>query len=503
MGIFFYIYLIDNTDEGYRIAEQIVGKNGGKIVIIEDESNLLNLVASGNNQTHKKPRFSIVYPEKISFDKWHWVFFWMYNQEFSEYMKSKINRLLQEFNDLDYEKLSVNVPCLVPLGSPVKIEINSKNLEITPKKIEFEWSEDLHEFHFRIKTKQSIEKNENLILLDDADFNIGIFVNNLPVQNVSVLVTISEDSSTLGSITDFNWVEKIFASYSELDNDIVEDFKEKYKVLGISMFTGAIQFRNPIVRGQELPALFDIIESSDMFQLFWSSSAQQCADVKREWEKAIELIREKKKRKSFFKAVYWEEPLPPLPLEIASMEFHKLQNFKFESKIREDLMKAIESQSSKPITINNNNTNTAIAETKSIEDTFNIDQSNTINPNTFIAKDHAKQQVNISDSPQVLFSQSDSLQKSPVLFDQQATQELFEKLRQFIRYNPKLDDQGQKEALQKVKMLIDLSKEEKEADTQNKVINIVSILREIISEGSSFEAGLKLLAKIVELFEKN
>jgi hypothetical protein len=190
-----------------------------------------------------------------------------------------------------------------------------------------------------------------------------------------VLVTISEDSSTLGSITDFNWVEKIFASYSELDNDIVEDFKEKYKVLGISMFTGAIQFRNPIVRGQELPALFDIIESSDMFQLFWSSSAQQCADVKREWEKAIELIREKKKRKSFFKAVYWEEPLPPLPLEIASMEFHKLQNFKFESKIREDLMKAIESQSSKPITINNNNTNTAIAETKSIEDTFNIDQS--------------------------------------------------------------------------------------------------------------------------------
>jgi hypothetical protein len=89
------------------------------------------------------------------------------------------------------------------------------------------------------------------------------------------------------------------------------------------------------------------------------------------------------------------------------------------------------------------------------------------------------------------------------LFDQQATQELFEKLRQFIRYNPKLDDQGQKEALQKVKMLIDLSKEEKEADTQNKVINIVSILREIISEGSSFEAGLKLLAKIVELFEKN
>jgi hypothetical protein len=283
----------------------------------------------------------------------------------------------------------------------------------------------------------------------------------------------------------------------------VEDFKEKYKVLGISMFTGAIQFRNPIVRGQELPALFDIIESSDMFQLFWSSSAQQCADVKREWEKAIELIREKKKRKSFFKAVYWEEPLPPLPLEIASMEFHKLQNFKFESKIREDLMKAIESQSSKPITINNNNTNTAIAETKSIEDTFNIDQSNTINPNTFIAKDHAKQQVNISDSPQVLFSQSDSLQKSPVLFDQQAIQELFEKLRQFIRYNPKLDDQGQKEALQKVKMLIDLSKEEKEADTQNKVINIVSILREIISEGSSFEAGLKLLAKIVELFEKN
>jgi hypothetical protein len=328
-------------------------------------------------------------------------------------------------------------------------------------------------------------------------------------------------------------VETIFASYSEVDYEVVEDFKEKYEVIGISMFTQAISFRNAGVRGQALQELFGIIESSDIFQLFWSSSAQQCEGVKRETAKAIELIQNGKKP-DFFRGVYWEEQFPELPAEMVGMPFSKLPWLRDHRKEKADLMKAIEREAARPIA---NITNTAIAESKSASDSFNIDQSHTVNPSTAIAKNRAKQQVNTSSirpEPQFMLdqtvnqellekeskfasdsfniAQNNAVTPSTAIAKDQAKQQvnissvtsepqckpeqilvqnLLEKLRQFIRFNPNLSDDQRQNGLEQWKTLVDISKKPIDSDIQNMAINnAFTILRNIIYSGSSVDAGV-------------
>jgi von Willebrand factor type A domain len=627
MNVFLYIYLISNTDEGYAIASRLVGKDGGRIEIIECESNLLE-VGRVNNQTQQavenqftaayqihanslsenkerakeRPKFSIVYPETISFDGWHSLFFWIYNQEFSDQIKRKINkltkrkinRLFQGFNDRDYESLSLKIPTLVPEGSLVKVSFSSEKLKVNPESLEFEWLENLYEFSFRIK---NISPVSNDLLPYDADLNIRVSINNLIVLNLPLILTVNKESSAFNSVADSNCLESVFAAYSESDKDIVEDFQEKYKALGISMFTKSIHCRDPRVRGEALQKLFSIIESSDVFQLFWSNSARQCSDVGREWEMALNLIKTKRKHSSFFKGVYWENPIPLLPFEIANMEFHRLHITTCGDKEREEkLMKIIELQSSRPIA---NITNTAIVESKSVSDTFNIDQSCAVSPTTSIAKDDANQQINISSSidqsravspatsiakgdanqqinisssidqsravspatsiakgdanqqinisssidqgravspatsiakddanqqinisssidqsravsPATSIAKDDANQQinissSPkllLLFEKQGVQELFETMRQFFVYNPRFDEQQKEKALHQLRILIDLSKKEKSLATYSKATSVFSTLRDILPEGSSIDAGLRVLNEIVELFDE-
>jgi hypothetical protein len=575
-GVFIYLYLIDNTDEGYENALEIIGNEGGRIEVIENGMTLLNVgeqnnlveqhiatnLAGAENKykTEKKqieektkhlgrPKFSVVYPEIISYDKWHSLYFFMYNQEILQLVKRKINKLtkITKISGWDYDKHSSIFSSVIPEGSLVEISWFSEEVKVNPEKISFNWFEDFQEFNFRIKCQESKEINEkrNQGLLDYVYLRIDISVNTLPVIfPITLAIAIGNTQNSKRSTIDLGLVETIFASYSEVDYEVVEDFKEKYEVIGISMFTQAISFRNAGVRGQALQELFGIIESSDIFQLFWSSSAQQCEGVKRETAKAIELIQNGKKP-DFFRGVYWEEQFPELPAEMVGMPFSKLPWLRDHRKEKADLMKAIEREAARPIA---NITNTAIAESKSASDSFNIDQSHTVNPSTAIAKNRAKQQVNTSSirpEPQFMLDQTvnqELLEKeskfasdsfniaqnnavtpstaiakdqakqqvniSSVTSEPQCTpqqilvQNLLEKLRQFIKFNPNLSDNQRQKGLEHWKTLVDISKKPIDSDIQDISINkVFTSLRKIIYSGYSVEAGLELINEIATLFD--
>jgi len=508
-GVFLYLYLLNNTNEAYNIASQIIGDNGGRIKIIEDGRDFSETVANyGNSRIIpdsrvdyygkvnsvgslplvERTKFSIVYPEQISNNKWHSLYFFMYSQNLSEIVKIKINKLTKGIKDSsgsDYESISLKLLNLIPEGSLVEVSFFSEAVQVNPEKISFKWFEDLHEFHFRIKCQAS---EENLNLVDDVELRIDISVNALPVNSIPLVIAIGDTQNSKISTIDLGLVETIFASYSEEDYEVVEDFKEKYEVIGISMFTQAISYRNAEVRGKKLQKLFRIIESSDIFQLFWSSSAQQCEGVKIEMEKAIELIQDGKKH-NFFRGVYWEEQFPELPPGMVGMPFSKLPRLRAHRKEKANLEKAIEREAARPIA---NITTTAIAESTSAPDSFHIDQRHAVHPSTAIAKDQAKQQVNIS-------SVTSEPQCTP---EQILVQNLLEKLRQFIKFNPNLSDDLKKKGLEQREILVDISKKPIDSDIQNLAINkAFTILKDIIYSGSSVDAGLKLITEIATLFD--
>ncbi|NQE35553.1 hypothetical protein E5S67_03288 [Microcoleus sp. IPMA8] len=374
----------------------------------------------------ERPKFSVVYPENISYDKWHSLYFFMYSQELSKIVKTKINKLTKITKikrGWDYEKHSSIFSSVIPEGSLVEISWFSEEVKVNPEKISFNWFEDFQEFNFRIKYQKSKEINEkiNLGLLDYVYLHIDISVNTLPVIfPITLAIGIGNTQDSKISTIDLGLIETIFASYSEADDEVVEDFKEKYEAIGISMFTEAIPYRNPGVRDQalQMQELFGIIESSDIFQLFWSSSAQQCEGVKRETAKAIELIQDGKKP-NFFRGVYWEEQFPELPAEMVGMPFSKLPRLRAYRKEKAGLVNAIEREAARPIAI----TTTAIAESRSDSDSFDINQSHAVTPSAAIAKDQATQQFNLS-------SVTSEPQCTP---EQILVQNLLRKLQQFIK----------------------------------------------------------------------
>ena len=69
-------------------------------------------------------------------------------------------------------------------------------------------------------------------------------------------------------------------------------------------------------------ALFERIDTSDLFQLFWSDHARQSDFVAIEWKHALQARQVKGGR--FIRPVYWHEPIPAVPEELAEINFRKI-----------------------------------------------------------------------------------------------------------------------------------------------------------------------------------
>ena len=63
-----------------------------------------------------------------------------------------------------------------------------------------------------------------------------------------------------------------------------------------------------------------MIDQADIFQLCWSQSAKKSPYVEREWRRAL-----MRNRESFVRPLYWEDPMPPPPAELASLHFARYE----------------------------------------------------------------------------------------------------------------------------------------------------------------------------------
>jgi len=97
---------------------------------------------------------------------------------------------------------------------------------------------------------------------------------------------------------------RIFVSYSHQDYPIVEAVKE-YNLTGDEYLIDRLSLR-PGERWEQ--RLAQLINQSDIFQLFWSRNAMTSSHVRLEWEHALSLA-----RPGFICPVYWEDPRPTDP----------------------------------------------------------------------------------------------------------------------------------------------------------------------------------------------
>ena len=108
--------------------------------------------------------------------------------------------------------------------------------------------------------------------------------------------------------------QRIFASYAREDTAVVESLASIIRATGL----GELLWDLKILRAGDrwATALTTEIDISDSFQLFWSVHAKASKNVKAEWKYALGLRRE-----GFIRPVYWKEPLPRPPKELADLHF--------------------------------------------------------------------------------------------------------------------------------------------------------------------------------------
>ena len=69
------------------------------------------------------------------------------------------------------------------------------------------------------------------------------------------------------------------------------------------------------------PALLQMIEMADIFQLCWSKAAKDSRYVTREWRHALG----QKRSDPFIRPTYWEKPMPDAPSELGHLHFSLLE----------------------------------------------------------------------------------------------------------------------------------------------------------------------------------
>ena len=108
----------------------------------------------------------------------------------------------------------------------------------------------------------------------------------------------------------------IFASYSHADTAIVQAVETAYKALGMDYLRDVVTLKSGQNWSDEL---LRMIDSADIFQLFWSSTASQSAYVEQEWRHALGLVG--RKGPAFIRPVYWEATVPAVPPALSSLHF--------------------------------------------------------------------------------------------------------------------------------------------------------------------------------------
>jgi len=112
---------------------------------------------------------------------------------------------------------------------------------------------------------------------------------------------------------------KIFICYAFADASIANAIAQIVRAIGLV----PLQDLTDLHAGDSWQARVQrLIEEADLFMLLWSSNMAHSRFAEAEWRHALSLGRE-----HFIRPVYYEEPLPPPPRELAHIHFARMTGF--------------------------------------------------------------------------------------------------------------------------------------------------------------------------------
>ncbi len=151
-----------------------------------------------------------------------------------------------------------------------------------------------------------------------AVFQGPLILGEIPIH-IRLLAESQSESNDLSAERQINRFDPVFASYSHHDFPVMEYFRRVRQAVGQTMLVDIYDLR---AGDHWADRLLEMIDQSAAFQLFWSKYSAESDYCRQEWEHALSYA---DSRPRFIQPVWWAEPMPSPPPELAGIHFQRVE----------------------------------------------------------------------------------------------------------------------------------------------------------------------------------
>jgi len=261
----------------------------------------------------ERPALTAAYPEAVVPGAWYQMELFLYLRKYQDIVDREIQKL-EQVQGSGYESVKAYLSNTIPEGTKIRISVSSEDFDISLDEISINWFEPYYRYPFRIRLRRELGPE------DEANINIQVSADDLLLGELIVSTGVTTGGVTPKlSAAQMQWYSEVFASYAHQDITVVQQYRQRYEALGVTLFVDESGLRGGVDWER---ALLHQIRGSDIFQLFWSSAASRSKYVKWEWQNALELV--PIKGEAFIRPVFWDDPMPDAPKELSAIHFRRI-----------------------------------------------------------------------------------------------------------------------------------------------------------------------------------
>jgi hypothetical protein len=261
--------------------------------------------------------FTAYYPREVPAETWQTLLVYAHLDTVLAAVRADAARFAPELGERP-RTASAPAQVRVERGTALTIVPRCAAVRFNPERVSLSWDEDLHRADFRFRPQAELAGAA-------ATGEITIYAGPLIVAILKFALLVDEravDEQSPAAHRPATERETalpraVFASYSHDDTRVVTACRNAYRALGLTVNLDIDSLRSGDYWG---PRLMELIDASDIFQLFWSSHAARSPAVRKEWLYALSPMRQRH-GSGFIRPVYWEQPLIRPPLELADLHF--------------------------------------------------------------------------------------------------------------------------------------------------------------------------------------
>jgi hypothetical protein len=253
-------------------------------------------------------QFSAYYPKEVTTSTWQPLYAYMLRRSAQSPVQKDAREQLGTALS-SYREHSQPASRPLSEGAVITATPQLEGFQFNPPSLTMGLYEEWHRFDFKLRaTEHRLHRSSNGLLTFTCE---GIIVADIPLS-IFVGQRVSEPETEPAH---YNLYDAVFCSYSHQDEAIVQRVELACQALGLQYLRDVTTLRSGQKWDEEL---LNMIDRSDIFQLFWSPSAAQSPYVTAEWQHALAIGRDAAR---FIRPVYWQKPMPTPPEQLVSIHF--------------------------------------------------------------------------------------------------------------------------------------------------------------------------------------